>query len=70
MDVINELKALSIPESVGEVIQTKLTQVLSNLESVGVEAIEPVNIRIARHGNGEIVEDVLTNYTQALASEM
>ena len=51
-------------------IQAKLTQVVSNLESVGVEGTEPVNIRVARHGNGEIVEDVLTNYTQALASEM
>ena len=44
-DVINELKELSTPESVGEVIQAKLTQVLSNLESVGVETNEPVNIR-------------------------
>ena len=67
-DVINELKELSTPESVGEVIQAKLTQVLSNLESVGVEAIEPLNIRVARHGNRETVEDV--NYTKALASEM
>ena len=26
--------------------------------------------QLARHGNVEFVEDVLTNYTQALASEM